>query len=326
MKLKFPRIYNVVVELINKTITAVSPHSVYITDSLGGSFKQYFVHNNMPLKIDELEKNMDSESAFVIQTIIQRLLLYPDQKFKGRTPKRSGPIGGTLPIETEAQRKFVAQQIQEHTNSVRLSKGGLEESVFYFYHGLSLMPEQVHEYIRDQHFMDIGAYIGDSAIALRKYQYSKIYSLEISLKSIEKYRLNMRENKIPAEKFEVMNVGVSASDEETLIRLNDTGSAGFNLYRNGGKYDEIQVQMKSVDWLVEQNKIQPKFIKVDIEGAAMDFVKGAKNTLIKFRPVLSIAVYHNPVEFFEVKPVLESMLVNYVFLARKTRPPVSRIT
>jgi hypothetical protein len=49
----------------------------------------------------------------------------------------------------------------------------------------------------------------------------------------------------------------------------------------------------------------------------MDFVKGAQKTLSKFRPVLSVAIYHNPIEFFEVKPALEQLLTNYTFLIRK---------
>ena len=165
--------------------------------------------------------------------------------------------------------------------------------------------------------MDVGAYVGDSAVALRKFQYSKIYSLEISLKSIEAYKHNLNQNKIPQEEYEVLNIGVAASDDEAPIRIFDTGSAGLSLYRKEGKYDEIEVGKKSLDWIVIQNSIQPKFIKVDIEGAGMDFVRGASKTLIKHRPVLSIAIYHNPIEFFEAKPILENLLDNYTFLIRK---------
>ncbi len=317
IKLRYPKFYQVLVDFINKIILALQPYSIYITDNLGGSFKSYFISNNMPVKIDALSKNLERESVELIQIIIQRLLFYPDAKNKNRTNRKAAIIGGLLPLETKPQQLFIGQQLRAHTKPIKLPRGVMEESVFYFYHGLSMLPKEVHEYIKGQHFMDIGAYIGDSAIALTKYQYSKIYSLEISLKSIARYHWNMKQNDIPDEKYEILNIGVAASDNESPMNLNDTGSAGFSLYRRTGKYDEIQIERKSLDWIVEQNEIQPKFIKVDIEGAAMDFVNGARKTLTKFRPVLSIAIYHNPTEFFEVKPALEDLLVNYKFLVRK---------
>ena len=101
------------------------------------------------------------------------------------------------------------------------------------------------------------------------------------------------------------------------VKLNDTGSSGLSALRKSGKYDEISIERKSLDYIVAKNKISPRFIKVDIEGNGLEFVKGARETLIKFRPVLSVAIYHNPYEFFEVKPLLESYLANYVFILRK---------
>ncbi len=317
VKLKYPFVYNYLVSFVNKVILATRPYSIYVTDNLGGSFKSYFINNDMPLKINALKKDLDLESIELVQIIVQRLLYYPDAKNKRWTSKNNSVVGGLLPIETKTQKKLIERQIEIVAKSVKLSKQMIEESVFYFYHGLSLLPMEVHKYIAGQHFMDLGAYAGDSAIALSKYQYSKIFSLEISLKSIGQYYLNMKANGISDERYEVLNIGVASSDNELPVMMYDTGSTGLSLYRRTGKYDEILVEKKSLDWIVEQNAIEPKFIKVDIEGAAMDFVKGASKTLAKFRPVLSIAIYHNPTEFFEVKPALEAMLGNYTFLLRK---------
>ena len=317
IKLRYPSLYGIFVHFVNRIIAVSRPYSIYITDSLGGSFKSYFINNNMPEKIEALKKNLEPESIELIQIMIRRFLFYPDQKYKRRTSKKGAVVGGLLLIETKSKQRLIDQQLRLQTKSVKLPSWTIEESVFYFYHGLSLLPKEARDYIKEQHFIDVGAFIGDSAIALIKYQYSKIYSLEISLKSIARYHLNMRENNIPPEKYKILNIGVASSDHEPPVKINDTGSAGFSFYRSGGKYDEIQIEKKSFDWIVDKNEIQPKFIKVDIEGAAMDFVKGASKTLTKFRPVLSIAIYHSPTEFFEVKPALENLLVDYTFLIRK---------
>jgi FkbM family methyltransferase len=193
----------------------------------------------------------------------------------------------------------------------------IEESVFYYYHGLSLLPDQIAKYIKDNDFIDAGAFIGDSAIALKEYQYKKIYSIEISQKSIKKYRANLARNNINVNEFDIINIGIASTNDKAPIKLADTGSSGLSLLRKAGKYDEILVNQKSIDYIVDQYNISPRFIKVDIEGKGLEFVKGAKETLTKFRPVLSVAIYHNPYEFFEVKPLLENLLPDYVFLIRK---------
>jgi FkbM family methyltransferase len=313
----FPKVYTIVTSGINKMILRSRPYSIYITDGLGGSFKDYLVKYDMPLKINLLKRDLDPESIDLVDVITKRVMNYPDEGNKQRIQKNAPIIGGLLPVETKSSQQSMRQQIHIETKEIRLPTQMMEESVFYFYHGLRLLPTKVIESIRGQHFIDVGAYIGDSAIALYKYQYSKIFSLEISQKSIDRFQLNLRNNKIPSERFLVINTGVASSDKEPPIQMFDTGSAGFSPYRITGRYDKIEVQRKSIDSIVNQYSIEPKFIKVDIEGAAMDFVKGAQKTLSKFRPVLSVAIYHNPIEFFEVKPALEQLLMNYTFLIRK---------
>jgi hypothetical protein len=129
---------------------------------------------------------------------------------------------------------------------------------------------------------------------------------------------------IPATAYEIIKVAVSDEDGLPDIELPDTGSAGFSLMRRRGKYDTISIQQMTFDKLVELHGIAPRFIKVDIEGYGMKFVRGAMKSLKAHRPVLSIAIYHNPTEFFEIKPLLEEALDNYVFSIRKLTPGVEK--
>lgn len=314
---KFPWLYYPLVGVVNKIISLFRPYSIYITDNLGGSFKKYFISNNMPHKIEMLERNLDEESIQTIRAIIQRLLFYPDAKYQTPISAKREIVGGLLPVETYVQQQLINGQLARVEKSINLPANILEDSVFYFYHGLALLPQQIHEYINSQHFIDVGAYVGDSAIALSKYNFSKIFSLEISLKSIERYRHNMERNGIHENRYEIINAAITSSDNEPPLKIYDTGSTGLSLFRKIGKYDEIEVATKTLDSIVEQYDVRPKFIKADIEGAAMDLVKGAKNTFTKFRPVLSIAIYHNPIEFFEIKLKLEELLPDYIYLVRK---------
>jgi FkbM family methyltransferase len=248
---------------------------------------------------------------------MQRLINYPDERYKHKTSKHKEIIGGLLPVEMKSSRNNIYEKLKHYKRNLKFLSNHIDESAFYYYHGLSLLPGAVAKYIKDQDFIDAGAFIGDSAIALKEYQYKKIYSIEISQKSIEKYRINLAASKISTDKYEIINVNIASTNDKPPVNLADTGSSGLSLLRNSGKYDEILVEQKSIDNIVEEYKISPYFIKVDIEGNGLEFVKGAKKTLIKFRPVLSIAIYHNPYEFFEVKPLLGKLLDDYIFLIRK---------
>jgi FkbM family methyltransferase len=317
IKESFPKIYFFLVSIINIFIRIRRPYSIYITDSLGGSFKNYFIKSDMSVRIHALKKDLDKESIGTIDVIIQRLLHYPDERYLHRTKKTDEIIGGLLPLERVSSRKQINKELKTTTHNLNFPSKHIEESVFYYFHGLRLLPEAVSKYIKDSDFIDIGAFIGDSAIALKSYNYKKIYSIEISRKSIEKYRVNMADCGINSDKYEIINVSIASNDDEKPFKLADTGSSGLSLLRRKGKYDEIMVEQKSLDYIVDQYKISPGFIKVDIEGNGLEFVRGATKTLTTFRPVLSIAIYHNPFEFFEVKPLLEKLLDEYVFMVRK---------
>ena len=61
-------------------------------------------------------------------------------------------------------------------------------------------------------------------------------------------------------------------------------------------------------------------IKMDIEGAELNAVKGAIETIKKFQPILLIAVYHTPQDFFEIKPLIENIAPNYRSILKKLTP------
>ena len=193
----------------------------------------------------------------------------------------------------------------------------MDASVFYYLHGIKYLPEAVSTYLGNSHFLDLGAFSGDSAVALKQYKYSKIFSVEMSNKAIENYRVTMNKNGIDENKFEIIQAAITENDKDTPIYFSDNVYTVFSDKLTTKENAKISVPQRSVDSIVAQYKITPRFIKADIEGFGLDCVKGAVKTLTTNRPVLSLAIYHNPFEFFETKPFLESILDNYTFLIRK---------
>lgn len=322
LRQKTPKLYFPLIKLKQLVDKATAPYCIYITDSLGGSFKVYFEKHPMVKIKQTLLSGLDKESFQVVDVVCKRLCYYPDECKKGKIKKSEPIIGGLLPVESLELNKKISLKLKEVESACNLPKKSIDASVFYFYHGLAIMTPAVIDYVKGEDFVDLGAYIGDSAIALNKYGYKKIFSIEMSRHSINRYLNNMQKANISSEKYEIINVAVADKDNLPLVELPDTGSAGFSLLRERGKYDFIKIQQKSFDTIVKEYDIEPKFIKVDIEGYAMNFIKGALQSLKKYRPVLSIAIYHNPIEFFEIKPLLEQELSNYQFMIRKLTPLV----
>jgi FkbM family methyltransferase len=184
--------------------------------------------------------------------------------------------------------------------------------------------------VRGHDFIDCGAYNGDSALALYQYGYRKIYSVEMSKKSIEQYVELMKKNHINASKYELINMAVASRDDlPPIVLKDDSGASNLTAFEGsdnehivmneeGGKMVKIShIKQGTLDTLVKEYGIAPKFIKADIEGYSLELVKGAVVTLKEHRPVLGICIYHNPYEFFEVKPFIESVVDNYTYIIRK---------
>ena len=75
-----------------------------------------------------------------------------------------------------------------------------------------------------------------------------------------------------------------------------------------------KIKTISIDDFFEQyNLTKVDFIKMDIEGAELDALIGAKNTLIKCKPKLAISIYHNIIHFFEIPKFINSLKLNYKF-------------
>lgn len=317
LRIHCPKIYYFLVYLFNGSRKLFTPYSIYITDTLGGSFKEYIANPENRNRLSELMRGLDAESEKTMHIILERINAYPDEKDKRRISRRKPVAGGLLPVESRQMKNKIEISLSSVSKKYKHALKHLEESVFYYYHGLSLLPQSVLSYLRGKDFIDVGAYNGDSAIALQEFGFRKIFSIEISHKSIGKYKKNMTLLVINDKKYELINACISDTDGREPVLIADTGSAGLSLLRDRGKYDRILVEQKTIDSIVNEYHITPRFIKADIEGNALVFARGAVNTLKNHRPVLSIAIYHNPCELFEVKPFLESFLDDYTFLIRK---------
>lgn len=173
-----------------------------------------------------------------------------------------------------------------------------------------------HEYVsinanEEEVVFDCGANIGlFSAYAASKN--NKVYSFEPTSTLCDTFLKKLRE--LYANKIEICEYALSDSNGEAEFYSYDSPSMNtLNNYNRDDVSDVIKVKLITIDDYVNKNNIKRvDFIKADIEGAERLMLKGAKETLRRFSPKLSICTYHLP----DDKEVLEKIVLeanpNYI--------------
>ena len=137
---------------------------------------------------------------------------------------------------------------------------------------------------------DCGANIGlFSSIAASKN--CMCYAFE-PVSSTQKYLKNTVD--LYPQFIKICNYALSNSSGKTKFYISeDTNISNSISGLNQSMENYIEVDMTTIDKYIEENNISKvDFIKADIEGAERFMIMGAKETLAKFAPKLSICTYH----------------------------------
>ena len=167
----------------------------------------------------------------------------------------------------------------------------------FFKHGLATCNEKILEHIRNHDIFDLGAYVGDSALILSEYTNHTVFSFELSHKTASKFREIMQKNDV--KNVVLTEMGISDTKQE--IYFSDTGK----LNSGAGSTGTTKAILTTVDNEVDRLQAKVGFIKADLEGYGLKAIHGAIETIKRYRPVISIGIYHNYEELFEIKPFME---------------------
>ena len=162
-------------------------------------------------------------------------------------------------------------------------------------------------------FFDCGAFTGDSIAEFIHYQnnhYKKILAFEPDPKNFKTLSDYIKKNKI--DNVEPINVATGS----------ETGEIGFHSTENMNSI-VVKGEVSNSDKLVKIVKLDdyfsesPTLIKMDIEGAELDSLKGASEIISKLKPKLAICIYHLPLDFYEIPKYLKALVPEYKFKIRQ---------
>jgi len=161
-----------------------------------------------------------------------------------------------------------------------------------------LVPEI--EFSDHEVIVDCGAYTGDTA---KKFQAASPGCLIIGLEPDDQnYKLlsNLSSDRVITYKC-------GAWSQDTALSFADDG--GGKETGTISEAGDIKVEVKALDHLPEcQNAT---YIKMDIEGAELEALKGAKNIIKNNKPKLAICIYHNPQDLIEIPLYIKNLKSDY---------------
>lgn len=76
------------------------------------------------------------------------------------------------------------------------------------------------------------------------------------------------------------------------------------------------IETISLDDYLKDEKEPVTFIKMDIEGAELNALKGAEKTIRELKPKLAICIYHKPEDIWEIPSLLLDYVPDYKFYIR----------
>ena len=160
-----------------------------------------------------------------------------------------------------------------------------------------------------QIFIDCGAYDGETIkdfVEFSSGKYDKIYSFEPIPSQYENTLRNITNYGI--QKVELIQKGVWS--HETVFNFID-GEAGSTIHDRG----TIPVKVVAIDEVVPNNE-KVTFIKMDVEGAEFQAIKGAEKTIRRCKPSLAICIYHKPQDIIDIPMIIISFFPGYKFYIR----------
>ena len=166
--------------------------------------------------------------------------------------------------------------------------------------------------------LDIGAYdCTHSLLFLAKFpNIQKVYAFEPMYDTFKK---DFLDELVLANKDKIENVKMAVWDKEETLEFQqhkfETCSKLVEVAApNKDTVNVVKVQTISIDKFAQQHPdMKVDYIKMDVEGAEQNVLKGGIKTIQKDRPQLAISIYHTPQDFVEIPLYLHKNLKNYVF-------------
>lgn len=223
---------------------------------------------------------------------------------KGKRNENSIRTAFSLLADATSRETFIEQLRWETSSDVRALEVHPEEARYNEVDFCAALDDEI--------FVDCGAFDGDTIdafISHRRSGFKRIVGLEPdpgSYAQLSRYVATLPDG--VSERTEIHPVAAGLRRE--ILRFESAG-VGSHAVADGS----IEVQAVPLDELMGERTVS--YIKMDIEGAEVDAINGARRIIARDRPVVAACVYHLQEHLWEIPLLLHSIFDGYRFFLRR---------
>jgi len=169
-------------------------------------------------------------------------------------------------------------------------------------------PDGLFEFGNDEVYVDAGSYDGDtirSFIGRVDGRFADIYAFEPDPVTFEKLKANFRDE----PRVHPFHAGLHSHGGS--LRFRDDASRGAIFAADG----EIEMPVTTIDDVLGDRRLT--YIKMNIEGAEIDALKGGRKAIAKWRPRLAISVYHRASDLWRIPQLALELNPDYRLYLRQ---------
>ena len=226
-------------------------------------------------------------------------------------------------MATESEQADWEEHIKKFPEYAKLTKGEypyFDPPQFFYHHGAIFLDSAAKARLAGGVFYQCGSYCGASLIAMSQYKPSMMYGFEPALSCGMVMQANVRRSGLENVKMYRMCVG------------DQIGKATVPDQDRDGNPCKAEVPITSLDYFRRGRKETERtaWIQADVGGMSLPVIRGAEQMIRQDKPLITVAMYHNPEEFFGIVPLLHKWVPEYKFMVRRCqcnpRIPYSEIT
>ena len=169
----------------------------------------------------------------------------------------------------------------------------------------------------DDVIIDAGAFIGDTAVFFHHKLGGRcrIHSFELLDENLALLVHNLERNGVRDEQIVLNKLALADRSGDEIVVASGASQGSTSMFGStgpGARGDRVQTVALD-DYVSKLQLDRVDFIKMDIEGAELKALQGARHTIAHFQPKLAICLYHQWNDAFTIPQAILATGVDYRF-------------
>ena len=142
----------------------------------------------------------------------------------------------------------------------------------------------------------------------------KVFAFEMDKRNYDMANALAKKNEGGGDRFIVENLGLGAYNHEARYTHIEENIGASKISADGNE----TAQVVTLDYYVASHNLpRVDFIKLDTEGAELDILRGAANSIARWKPKMAISAYHKPDDLWTLMKFIKSIRPDYEFALRQ---------